>query len=525
MEPSCIRQSLIPGTTRLFHDYLYHFDRVNTFYRWHFADLDDFASAAMQIDFSEPRREKLISVLREQNGETRALAKLAERGTVAVVTGQQVGLFTGPAYTVFKALTAVRLAKHLSDHGIRAVPIFWLATEDHDLAEVDHAWVFDEQLNPMRLAVTSSDGNSTPVGKVHIETLPLDKLRRALDKLPFSHEVIAAIESAYYPGQTLGSAFASLLRQVLKDTDLLYIDPLAPAVREMAAGFLAQTVHRVPELIEELRKRNAELSAAGYHAQVHIEDDTSLLFLMSDHSRVPIRLKNNHFVAQERRFNADELQAEALLLSPNVLLRPVMQDYLLPTVSYVAGPSETAYIAQAEVLYRNLLGRMPVVFPRNSFTLLDTHAAKLLDRYQLNFSDLLDSRESVAARIAERLVPGNLRDEFQSARSSVNSVLANLESRLTAFDPTLAAAAKKSTAKMLYQMDKLSTKTARESMRRDERAKKDAEYLINLTYPHRYLQERFYSIIPFLAKHGLDLPQRLIADVPFACPDHMLRVI
>src|ERR1700685_3131179 len=166
MEPSCIRQTLLPGTTRLFGDYLYQFDTVQEFYGQHFADPEALAAAAKSVQFPDSRRKAIVDALREQNGDSAALDKLAQPGTVAVVTGQQVGLFSGPAYTIFKALTAVKLAEHLNQQGISAVPVFWLATEDHDLAEVDHAWVFDDRATPRKLSVTSAVANGGPVGDV-----------------------------------------------------------------------------------------------------------------------------------------------------------------------------------------------------------------------------------------------------------------------------------------------------------------------------------------------------------------------
>ncbi|MFL6353448.1 MAG: bacillithiol biosynthesis cysteine-adding enzyme BshC [Bryobacteraceae bacterium] len=525
MECSCVHQTLIPGTTKLFADYLYQFERVRRFYPSHFTDAEKLAASAKQVDFPEQRRALLVAALREQNGDSPVLAKLAEPGTVAVVTGQQVGLFSGPAYTIFKALTAVKLAQHLTDQGVPAVPIFWLATEDHDLAEVDHAWVFNHAGIPTKLSISETAATGGPVGEVRPEHVPFEELREALGNLPFADEVAARVELAYRPDATMGSAFGAFLHELLKDCGLLYLDPLAPAVREIATPFINQAVHRVPDLLRALRERNRELEAAGYHAQVHIDDSTSLVFLIDESKRVPLRWKNGRFSARDKSYTPGDLALLDGRLSPNALLRPVMEDYLLPTAAYVGGPSEVAYMAQAQVLYKALLGRMPVIFPRNSFTLLDSRATKLLERYDLRVPDLLSAREKVTSRIAARLVPGRLTDEFAGVRSAVSSSLASLQSNLCAFDPTLDAAAKKSTAKILYQIDKLSRKAAREAMLRDERAKQDATYLMNLVFPHRHLQERFYSIIPFLAQHGLDLPQRLMHEVQLGCPDHMIRAM
>jgi bacillithiol synthase len=525
MESSCLHHNLIPGTTKLFSDYLYDFDRVSQFYSWHFSDPQALTRSIGAVHYPESRRERMVSALRRQNGDSAALSKLARPGTVAVLTGQQVGLFSGPAYTVFKAVTAVRLAEHLQEQGQAAVPVFWLATQDHDLAEVDHAWVFDQNASPAKLAVANTVTNGGPVGNVELTDVPISELRNALGELPFADDIADKIEAAYHPGATFGSAFRSFMKDILKDLGLLYLDPLEADVREIAADFLRETIRRVPDVVAALRQRDKELTDAGYHAQVLVEQDTSLLFLLSEGKRTAIRWNQKQFVAKERSYSPSELAAIADQLSPNVLLRPVMQDYLLPTAAYVGGPAEIAYLGQSQVVYKQLLGRMPVIFPRNSFTLLDGRAVKLFERYRVTVPDLLEHCEKVKAEIAAKLVPADLTDEFSALRSGVSSSLLKLRSKLVHFDPTLESAAKKSTAKMIYQIDKLARKAARQSLQRDERATRDAAYLTNLVYPHRHLQERFYSIVPFLAKHGLDLPKRLLAQIQLACADHMIRAI
>lgn len=525
MESSCVRHNLIPGTSKLFLDYLYHFDRVSSFYAGHGWDAEQVVEAARAVQFPAERRRKLVAALREQNGDSAALATLAQPEAVAVVTGQQVGFLSGPAYTVFKALTAVKLAAHLTEQGIPAVPIFWLATEDHDLAEVDHAWMFNSEATPAKISIANTVVNGGPVGDVVLNEIPLADLKAALAGLPFAAEAIDAVKAAYQPGKTLGTAFRQLIESILRGLGLLYLDPLAPAIRELGAPLLRDVVERVPELLDGLHRRNAELEAAGYHTQVFVDKDSSLLFLLDQGRRTAIRWNGEKFQARDRTYSGQDLQALATQLSPNALLRPVMQDYLLPTASYVGGPAEIAYFAQGQVLYENLLGRMPVIYPRNGFTLLDARAAKLLDRHGLRVPDLFDYEEKVKSRLAAKLVPEDLAAKLTAAESTVSDALAWLQTDLSRFDPTLEAAVKKSSAKVQYQLAKLSKKTARETLRRDERASKDAAYLTNLIYPHRRLQERFYSILPFLAQHGLDLPQRLLGQVQLSCPDHMVRTV
>jgi bacillithiol biosynthesis cysteine-adding enzyme BshC len=523
MQPSCVRQDQIPGTSTFFADYLYDFDKLSAFFPYSSWQADSVAPTARSLIFPAARRAQIVSALATQNDNSAALNKLAQPNTVAIITGQQVGFLLGPAYTIFKALTAIKLAEHLNEQGISAVPIFWLATEDHDLAEVDHAWVFNQEASCSKISLAGSIVNGGPVGDVVLNEVPLAELRAALGDLPFAGDVMKLVAASYQPGATLGSAFRKLLEQTLKGLGLLYLDPLAAPIREVAAPFLGEAVERLPELLAALRDRNSEIAAAGYHTQVHIDVDSSLFFLLKNGRRWPIRWKDGRFSSREGSYSPVELAALGGQLSPNALLRPVMQDYLLPTASYIAGPSETAYFAQSAVLYQKLLDRMPVIYPRNSFTLLDARAEKLLTRYGLCVPDLLDHRENVKGKLASRLVPPALCDQIKSTQSFVSQSLARLQGSLREFDPTLEAAARKSTAKIDYQFAKLERKIARETMRRDERATNDADYLLNLIYPERHLQERFYSILPFLAKHGLDLPQQLLTQIQLSCPDHMLR--
>src|ERR1700722_8361068 len=183
MECSCVRHTEIPGTSKLFADLVYHFDRVQDLYPWRPNDIEGLAQAA-KFSYPEPRRAALIQALTPLNQGNPSLEVLAQPGTLAIVTGQQVGLFSGPAYTVYKALTAIKAAKELTDRGVPAVPVFWLATEDHDFAEVDHAWVFGADHQPVKIRITgSADNGSHPVGGIALRDIPIAELRAALEGL------------------------------------------------------------------------------------------------------------------------------------------------------------------------------------------------------------------------------------------------------------------------------------------------------------------------------------------------------
>jgi bacillithiol biosynthesis cysteine-adding enzyme BshC len=525
MESHCLRHTEIPHTSRLFSDFLYQFDHVAAFYDFPPNDASSYKIAATQIRFPPERRQSLVAALREQNGNSEALDLLSRPETAAVVTGQQVGLFSGPAYTIYKALTAAKLARSLTEQGIPSVPVFWLATEDHDFAEINHCCTFDAAYRPVRLEEQSSEAAQRPVGEIAVAESPSEELRRALQSFPFGEEVAELAAHAYAPGATLGTAFRELLKKLLSAYGLLYADPMAPAVRELAAPLLRQAVETGPELVRLLLNRNRILEDAGYHAQVHVEQESSLVFLLDGGRRLALRRQSGDYLGNERRFPAQELAGRANQLSPNALLRPVVQDYLLPTVAYVCGPAELAYVAQAQVLYRALLGRMPVALHRGSFTLLDSRSERLFQRYGLTLPDFFHGEEALRERIATKLVPADQERRFAEATSGTKERLDDLHSQLTSFDPTLAAALDKSRKKILYQFSKMERKVARESLRRNERATEEAGYLYRLLYPHKHLQERFYSILPFVARHGFDLIGRIYENVQLDCPDHQLLVV
>jgi uncharacterized protein YllA (UPF0747 family) len=288
---------------------------------------------------------------------------------------------------------------------------------------------------------------------------------------------------------------------------------LHPAIRRIAAPMMKRAHAIGPDLNTLLLSRNRELEAAGYHAQVHVDARTSLFFLLENGRRLPLK---------DVKYSQSELADRAEDLSPNALLRPVVQDFLLPTAAYVGGPAELAYFAQSQVLYERLLGHMPRLVSRNGFTLIDARSAKLLDRFRVGLPDLFHGDEALREKIASSLVPHGLLEQFEAAEATTKSTLERLHRGVNAFDPTLGAALDKSRAKMLYQLSKTRAKVARSILRRDEQASADAAYLYGTLYPHKHLQERLYSIVPFLAQHGLDLVDRLYAQVHMDCPDHIL---
>ncbi len=525
MECSCVRHTDVPGTSKLFADLIYHFDRVQDLYPYRPNDIRSLEAAA-RFEFPDDRRAALIRALTPLNEGNPSLDRLAQPGTVAIVTGQQVGLFSGPAYSVYKALTAIKAASELTLRGTPAVPVFWLATEDHDFAEIDHAWVFGADHQPVKLqSHAGADTGARPVGGIALGDIPLEELRAALAGLPYAAEAVAMVERAYRPGETMGSSFARLIKELFEPYGLLLIDPMEPALREIAAPLLREAVERMPELCDALMARSKELADRGYHAQVLVDKSTSLVFLLQNGHRVALRRSDGAFTASHLKLTAQELAARGADLSPNALLRPVMQDYLLPTAAYIGGPAELAYLAQSQVLYRKLLGRQPASFPRAFFTLVDERSHKHMVRYGLNPTDLFAGEQSLHDTIARKLVPQQLRARLDSTQAAFTSSLDALKSDLDRFDVSLASALGTSRRKIEFQMGKIARKTAAQIMARDEKAVRDARSLNGLAFPEKHLQERLYSIVPFIAKFGPGVVDELYSAVRIECPDHQFVVV
>jgi uncharacterized protein YllA (UPF0747 family) len=368
----------------------------------------------------------------------------------------------------------------------------------------------------VRLEALAHPTVSQPVGGVIIENFPIDELARVLAGLPFADDAIELARNTYKPGVTFGQAFASLLDRLLAGLPILRVDPMLPQFRRLAAPLLRQAVSQAPELISQLRERDNALAAAGYHSQVHVEDSTSLFFLLD---------KNQRLNLKHQKFSPEELAARAEDLSPNALLRPVVQDSMIPTIAYVGGPAELAYLAQSEVLYRSLLGRQPIAVHRAGFTLVSPHTLKLLDRYKLELTDFFHGEEKLREKAAGALVNPQLLGRMDESRAAALLSLGRMSNDLKSFDPSIAKALGRSRRKIEYQFDKIARKVGREALLRSGRAGHDVAALTHLLFPRHRLQERLYSGLVQVAQFGPDLAQRIYQEMKLDCADHRVLVM
>jgi len=528
--------SQIPHSTRLFLDYLSYAPSARGFYprATHFSDW--IKDEAQLVRYDEGRRRKVSEILERQNrawgasAKTLARIERLRRGAVVAVTGQQVGLFGGPLFSIFKALTAVKLAEKATAAGVECVPVFWLATEDHDLAEVNHVSLLAETGVPERLVAESRGLDDAPVGMVRLGPEIETVVERAAWLLGES-EVTAWLREAYAPGETLGSAFARLFARLFGEWGVILLDPADKEFHELAKPLFRAAIERSVELDQALLARGKALEAAGYHQQVKVTAATTLLFQIKEGARTVVRRRSNaanggEFMVGDERVAAGELldriDSEAEKFSANVLLRPVVQDYLLPTLVYTGGAAEVAYFAQAGVVYEKLLGRVTPVLPRFSATLVDSKAKRILDRYGLGLPDLFHGPEKLRDVMAKRALPPDLQARFGEAKAAVEKSLESVRESLTQLDPTLTEAAARAAAKMSYQVTRLEGRAARAELRRNEIVTRHADALSNALFPHKALQEREIAGVSFVARYGTGLLRDLYETIRTDCHDHQV---
>lgn len=525
----CLQFAQIPHTSRLFADYLYHFDRVQDFYPRAPLSRDWAAAQAGSVQLDPERRARVAAVLERQNrawgASAAALSNIdrLRRGAAAIVTGQQVGLFGGPAYSLYKALSAVKVAEEFTRAGVEAAPIFWLATEDHDFAEIASAVLPGASGQLQRIAVESSSAHpDAPVGTIRLGEQVVAALRQAREALGDS-AAADMLGECYTPDATWGSAFARLFCRVFSRLGLIVIDPSDPELHQVAAPVFSAVIERAADINRAVVDRGKALSKAGYHEQVKVTAASSFLFRMAHGERVALRRVNGGFAAGEEKFSSAELAQRAgdapQEFSASVLLRPVLQDYLLPTVAVVGGPAEIAYYAQSGSLFEALLGRVTPILPRFSATLVDARQARLLDKYGVSMADLVGGG-SIAELLAARALPPQLEQQFSAAAESMTRSLTGISASLDRLDHTLIDAAQRAGAKMRYQLERLHGRAARALLRRSEVIAGHAAQLVAALCPDGILQERVIGGIHFLARHGAELLDTLQPAVETSCPDH-----
>ncbi|MGB7438988.1 MAG: bacillithiol biosynthesis cysteine-adding enzyme BshC [Candidatus Acidiferrum sp.] len=508
MDCRALEPHQLPHTSKLFRDYVEHFSKLQAFYE-HAPDLKSATHFSRKLKFPAERRASVADILRQQNvlygsgPETQKNLDRLRDGAFAVVSGQQVGLFGGPAFSVYKALSAIQAAHELSEKGIDAVPVFWMATEDHDVDEVRHVtWFHEGELQQFELPKPPED--SVPVGRIRLGPEIHELVVRAQPLLGQTFGDL--LHETYTPVATYSSAFAALFAHIFADHGLILLDPLDDRLHRVAAPFLRDALAQRDELNDLLLRRGKELEHAGYEVQVKVTAHSTLLFSLHEEKRQVITAANDEFASgslvmprQEWLVRIEEAPEH---FSPNALLRPVLQDFLLPTVAYFGGPAEIAYFAQSEVLYKKLLGRMPVLLPRADFTLVDPKAQRILKKYDLDVEDVWSGSQQLRNRMYNSAIPKKLARQFGENIHHIEKSVQKLHKAIAKVDPTIQGTIARAEKRIRYQLEKLRHKTGEALDRHEKVIAKHQAFLENSLFPQKGLQSRDLCFLPFLARWG-----------------------
>jgi len=531
LSADCYPISVAPGLSRLFLDFCAAAPDARAFYAA--APADESWQARPPLP---PHWPELVELLAAQNPSPAAAPALESlrQGAGVVVTGQQAGLFGGPLFTPFKAATALARARQAAAAGHPHIAVFWLAGEDHDFAEIDHVtFPSGKALQKLVYGPAPEAAAGRPVGGIVLDESIRPLIDQAWDLIGPS-DATDALAAAYKPGRTFAQAFADFYAKIFAAQGLLILDASDWKFHRIGAPVLRLGLERADELHLALLDRNRALEAAGYHAQVAVTPQSSLLFLIDDKTGARLALKRTPPSAGEpdglwqagrQSYSTADLigilEAEPERISPSALLRPVFQDFLLSSSAIVAGPAEIAYFAQSAVLYERILGRQTPPFPRFSATLIEPSVGELLRRHDLTVDRIFgESASSLAQRLAARAMPIEGKRKLAAAGNALDAELGPLLEWMHALDEGLGRSAETAASKMRYQMNRLRRLAANFQLQREAALGRHAEAICQAVFPNGALQERVHGAAYYFARYGLELAETLTAQAANACPGH-----
>jgi bacillithiol biosynthesis cysteine-adding enzyme BshC len=522
--------TVVPGLHRLFLDACAGAEEARAFYPALSPETGWQARPPLPAHWPE-----LLRLLGEQNSAPSVAAATAlealRTGAGVVVTGQQVGLFGGPLFTPLKAATALARAREGTTLGSPHAAVFWLATEDHDFAEINHV-TFPAKRELRKLEYGSLPEAACPVGGVVLDEAILPLVEQAWELLG-SSDAMETLAAAYRPGRSLAQAFAEFYRRAFAAQGLLLLDASGREFHRLGAPVLRAGMERADELHAALTERNRALEAAGYHAQVAVGEQSSLLFLIDERTGARLALKRFAPSANEpaglwqagrERYTTAVLvgilEAEPERISPSALLRPVFQDYLLSSSAIVGGPAEIAYFAQSAVLYERILGRVTPGLARLSATLIEPEIGELLRRHQLTLERVFEEAPAELAQLlAARAIPAEGKRRLAETELSLEDELLPLLDWMGKLDAGLGRSAETAASKMRYQMNRLRRLAANFQLQREGQLRRQAEAISQALYPGGVLQERLYGAAYYFARYGFELAEDLTEQAG-ACAGH-----
>ena len=536
--PKAVSYSSLPGFSDLFLDYCDQHDDIHTFFGSNFKPTSNFAGIKQKISQRSFDREALADMLLAQNQRwglddfTRSqIESLRDPTSTVVITGQQVGLFLGPLYTVYKILTTIRLARTLeAELGTPVIPVFWMAGEDHDFEEIATAttlssigiqsWTYEPEH-------AGSNTNRGPVGRLtlseHITPL-IDNMISSFQHGGYEEELRQLLHACYAPGTTLTDAFARLLKALLPDLGLVLVASDDPTFKKLAVPLFEKEIINPEASTQILDETSKALAASSYHSQVATRPTN--LFLIGQEGRLPLDFAKGTFSLRgsTTRFEQSELlnllARQPEIFSPNVVLRPVLQDYLFPNLAYIAGPGETSYFAQYKEVYSHFGVTMPIIFPRASVTLLDEKTNRLMGHFPFQFETYSQPTESLLRILLDSPEPHPLHDAFLKARKEVTEIMRELSSFADQQNVSLTRSAKSTEVRLVQNLESFKKRLIRAEKKNMDIDRSRIEYIQNRIFPKTGLQERKLSALHFLHRFGLDFFNTLFESIPLETDTH-----
>lgn len=516
----------------LFINYLTNYPSVQQFYAGDFQNDNDWQHIIEKVLQRPLDRSRLVQILSEQNRNfhcgVRTLANidsLLNDNTVAIVTGQQVGLFTGPLYTVFKTLTTLKLVERLTKKfsNYNFVPVFWLEGEDHDYEEVSSIKIINGANDVVKIEYPIGkkevDQNVGAVGRLKFNESIQELFARVEEstiQTEFKSKVLELFRTAYQKGMTFNRAFVHLMNVLLEDSGLIFLDPNDREVKQLVQPIFERELRETPKFCQLVVDQSAELEKQ-YHAQV--KPKPLNLFFFHNEGRYLLEPRGEEYSLKGTRQKLSKEQVAQFVaneperFSPNVVLRPLCQDWLLPTAAYVAGPSEIAYFAQLKPLYAELGLQLPIIYPRASITILEEKVEKVLDRFSLPLLDFFRDVEIVKEKVVGQVSKVSVDELFGETTASIRETMSQLREGLKEIDPTLVGALENVQNKFSSNMEHLKNKAIEAQKRQHEVALRQIEKAANHIYPSSNLQERELNILHFLNKYGLEFLRWLYGEM------------
>lgn len=535
-----IKFSEIPNNPELFTDYVENFERVKEFFHSNFRDDDYLIKNLEAFNKDIEHREKLVTILRKQYSNTKTSEKtlnnidlLLSENTFAVVTGQQLGILTGPLYTIYKIITTIKLANQLNEKypELKFIPIFWLEGDDHDYDEVNWIKILDNENSLTKIVYDDgldSETNRGPMGNYQLDLMIdnfIEKISASLRETEFKSEIINLIKKHYYAGATLKTAFIGILQEFFDKYGLIILDPQDIEFKEWLKHIFIKDIESYRFISEELILRSAKLEE-NYHAQVKIKPIN--LFYIEDGGRYLIEPSGNDFrlKGKRKKFTKEQLIAEINSnpekFSPNVVLRPICQDFILPTAYYVAGPSEICYHSQIYPYYAVHNLTTPILYPRASATIIESKVKNILIKYGLKLQDFFTDLESLATNITDKnseIVVNNL---IQKILNEMVNPFEELKENLIKIDPTLEDVVKTAMNKTFQAIELVKEKALMAQRKKNEIIFRQIYKTSNILYPDENLQEREINFIYFANKYSLNFIDYIFENLDINLFEHQI---